>query len=97
MRALYPSKVNGENLRGAWPAIWMLGSGCGSEWPRHGEIDMMEAKNGKPKIHMSAHSTNHHHNINGNGNGNSHHPGSAAFDVNADFTQGTGQNTYILG
>lgn len=82
MRALYPSKVNGETLKGAWPAIWMLGSGNGYEWPRHGEIDMMEAVNGRPKIYMATHSTNH------NG-GNAQHPSAYAYEVNADFTQGT--------
>lgn len=80
VRALYPSKVNGETLKGAWPAIWMLGSGNGYEWPRHGEIDMMEARNGSPKIYMATHSTNH------NG-GNSQHPSAYAYEVNADFTQ----------
>ena len=83
MRALYPSKVNGETLKGAWPAIWMLGSGNGYEWPRHGEIDIMEAVNGRPKIYMATHSTNHY-------GGNPQHPSAVAYEVNADFTQGTG-------
>ena len=85
VRALYPSKVNGETLKGAWPAIWMLGSGNGYEWPRHGEIDMMEAVNGRPKIYMATHSTNH------NG-GNAQHPSAYAYEVNADFTQGKGNS-----
>jgi hypothetical protein len=59
----------------------MLGSGNGYEWPRHGEIDMMEAVNGRPKIYMATHSTNH------NG-GNAQHPSAYAYEVNADFTQG---------
>jgi len=59
VRALYPSKVHGGNLKGAWPAIWMLGKGNGHNWPHHGEIDIMEAKNGNPKIYMSTHSTKH--------------------------------------
>ena len=36
--------------QGSWPAIWMLGSGNGHEWPRHGEIDIVEAVNGDPRV-----------------------------------------------
>ena len=50
VRATIPAKVDGGNLRGAWPAIWMLGTGNGHEWPRHGEIDIVEAVNGEPKV-----------------------------------------------
>ena len=92
VRALYPSKVNGETSKGAWPAIWMLGSGNGYEWPRHGEIDIMEAVNGRPKIYMATHSTNHY-------GGNPQHPSAVAYEVNADFTQGTGNSAkhYYIG
>ncbi len=40
--------------KGAWPAIWLLGSGM--EWPSCGEIDMMEYYqiNGKPHILANA-------------------------------------------
>ena len=36
--------------QGSWPAIWMLGTGNGHEWPRHGEIDIVEAVNGDPRV-----------------------------------------------
>merc|ERR1712183_505553 len=75
-----PAKNNGGNLKGSWPAIWMLGTGNGHEWPRHGEIDIVEAVNGEPKIVMTVHSTNH------NG-GNGQHPSHSSFHANADFTE----------
>ena len=50
VRANIPAKVDGGNLKGSWPAIWMLGTGNGHEWPRHGEIDIVEAVNGEPKV-----------------------------------------------
>jgi len=74
------TKVNGGSLRGAWPAIWMLGTGNGHDWPRHGEIDIVEAVNGEPKIVMTVHSTNH------NG-GNGQHPSHSSFTANADLTE----------
>jgi len=80
VRATLPAKVNGGSLKGAWPAIWMLGSGNGHGWPKHGELDIVEAVNGVPKIYMTIHSTNH------NG-GNGQHPSESSFTANADFTQ----------
>jgi len=80
VRATIPAKVNGGNLRGAWPAIWMLGTGNGHDWPRHGEIDIVEAVNGEPKIVMTVHSTHH------NG-GNGQHPSHSSFTANADMTE----------
>jgi len=59
VRSTLPAKPNGGNMKGAWPAIWMLGTGNGNEWPSHGEIDIVEAVNGDPLIVMSLHSTNH--------------------------------------
>ena len=50
VRATIPAKVDGANLKGAWPAIWMLGTGNGHDWPRHGELDIVEAVNGEPKV-----------------------------------------------
>ena len=50
VRANIPAKVDGGNLKGSWPAIWMLGTGNGHDWPRHGEIDIVEAVNGEPKV-----------------------------------------------
>ena len=76
-----PAKVNGGNLKGTWPAVWMLGNGNGAGWPSKGEIDIVEAVNGNPKIYMTTHSTNHF-------GGNGQHPGSATITVNADFTKG---------
>jgi len=80
VRATIPAKVNGGNLKGSWPAIWMLGTGNGHDWPRHGEIDIVEAVNGEPKIVMTVHSTNHH-------GGNGQHPSHSSFYANADFTE----------
>ena len=53
VRSTLPAKVNGDNLRGSWPAIWMLGTGNGHEWPHHGEIDIVEMVNGVPKVNES--------------------------------------------
>ena len=50
VRSTLPAKVDGGNMRGAWPAIWMLGTGNGHDWPTHGEIDIVEAVNGDPKV-----------------------------------------------
>ena len=79
VRSTLPAKVNGDQFKGSWPAIWMLGTGNGHDWPRHGEIDIVEAVNGAPRIYMTIHSTHH------NG-GNGQHPDTPQFDANADFT-----------
>ena len=50
VRSTLPAKVDGGNMKGAWPAIWMLGTGNGHDWPTHGEIDIVEAVNGDPKV-----------------------------------------------
>merc|ERR1712212_43394 len=57
VRAKFPAKSNGDSLLGAWPAVWMLGTGNGGSWPGEGEIDIMESVNGDPKVVMSLHST----------------------------------------
>merc|ERR1719232_33195 len=81
VRALLPAKTDNGNLRGAWPAIWMLGSGNGAGWPKHGEIDIMESVNGAPKLYMTTHSTNHY-------GGNGQHPSKGGtLNVNSDFTK----------
>lgn len=74
------------SFRGAWPAIWMLGNGNGNQWPKYGEIDMLEAVNGDPKIYMALHSPC----CNG---GNAQHPSPNAFYINSDLTQ----NAFIAG
>jgi len=80
VRAKFPAKSNGHNFKGAWPAVWMLGTGNGGHWPGEGEIDIMESVNGKPKVVMSLHSTHH------NG-GNAQHPPSGSLYANADFSR----------
>ena len=81
VRATLPAKTNGQNFEGAWPAIWMLGTGNGHGWPRHGEIDIVEIVNGNPKVYMSLHSTNHH------GGGPQHPPENPYSFENVDLTQ----------
>ena len=46
--------MDGDNLEGSWPAIWMLGTGNGQDWPTHGEIDIVEAVNGDPEVTVLA-------------------------------------------
>ena len=58
----------------------MLGTGNGHGWPRHGEIDIVEAVNGDPTVHMATHSTNHH-------SGHPQHPPKNPFYAYADFTK----------
>jgi len=74
------SSSNGWSMKGAWPAIWMLGTGNGNEWPNHGEIDIVEAVNGDPTIVMSLHSTNHW-----GATGGPQHPPNNPIYVNADL------------
>jgi beta-glucanase (GH16 family) len=40
--------------RGAWPALWMLGSK--GQWPKNGEIDLMEHLNFDGKVYQTIHS-----------------------------------------
>lgn len=80
VRSTLPSKPNGWQYKGSWPAIWLLGAGNGAGWPKHGEIDIVEMVNGNPKIEMTTHSTHR------NG-GNGQHPQQRYFQANADFTQ----------
>ena len=42
-------QVNGDNLVGAWPAIWLLGYQPPT-WPHCGELDIVELANGVPKV-----------------------------------------------
>jgi len=100
VRTTFPTKPSQgawqaeKPLPGAFPAVWMLGvdgdelcgnqPGAGSNWPRCGEIDIMETFNGNSHIFMTTHSTNHF-------GGTSQHPvdagGADGFPMNADFTQ----------
>jgi len=46
-----------ENARGAWPAIWMLpNSNKYGEYPRNGEIDLMERLNADEQFYQTVHS-----------------------------------------
>jgi beta-glucanase (GH16 family) len=46
-----------DNKQGMWPAFWMLGNSIrwGVSWPACGEIDIMEAINGKLTGYGTAH------------------------------------------
>lgn len=78
VQSTMPAKPDGWNFKGAWPAIWMLGSGNGAGWPRHGEIDIVESVNGNPRIYMTTHSTNHF-------GGNGQHPPLNPLQINSDL------------
>lgn len=81
VRSTIPAKPNGDQYKGSWPAIWMLGNGNGAGWPAHGEIDIVEMVNGKPNCVMSTHSSGH------NG-GNAQHPSSSIYmNSNLDETE----------
>lgn len=43
-----------KSARGAWPALWMLGSE--GAWPSNGEIDIMEHLNYDDKVYQTVHS-----------------------------------------
>lgn len=74
------------SFRGAWPAIWMLGNGNGNGWPKNGEIDIVEAVNGDPKIYMNLHSPCCH-------GGNGQKPSKNPFFINSDLSK----NAFIAG
>ena len=80
VQTLLPAKIHGSNFKGAWPAVWMLGTSNGGHWPGRGEIDIYEMVNGEPKINMALHSTHHH-------SGNPQKPPNSPFYANADFTK----------
>ncbi|GAA5483204.1 glycoside hydrolase family 16 protein [Haloferula sargassicola] len=43
-----------KSARGAWPALWLLGTG--GDWPHCGEIDLMEHLNFDDKVYQTIHS-----------------------------------------
>ena len=82
VRTTFPATARNENVwkyKGAWPAVWLLGTGGG--WPKNGEIDIVESVNGQPSIVVTTHSTNHH-------GGNGQHPPKNPIYMNSDFTNG---------
>ena len=82
IRSTFPATAQSENswkYTGAWPAIWLLGD-SELNWPHNGEIDIVEAINGKAKIYATTHSTKHH-------GGNGQHPPKHPFYLNSDFTE----------
>merc|ERR1712112_224327 len=52
VRALMPAKTDGGSYKGAWPAIKMLGVDE-EEWPKNGEINIVELLNGDPSVMMT--------------------------------------------
>ena len=80
VRTTMPAKIDGQNFRGSWPGIWMLGTGNGFEWPKHGEVDIALVLNGYPDIEMSLHSTNHY-------GGSAQHPPLSPLHVTTDLSR----------
>ena len=86
VRATFPATARSEDVwkyKGAWPAVWLLGTGHG--WPKSGEIDIVECVNGQPSLVLTTHSTNH------NG-GNGQHPPKHPIFMNSDFVNGKSSN-----
>lgn len=56
-------KAKLPSFRGSWPAIWMMPSDDSyGDWPRSGEIDIMEHVGYEPEnIHFAAHSERYNH------------------------------------
>ena len=56
-------KAKLPSFRGSWPAIWMMPEGeLYGDWPRSGEIDIMEHVGYEPEnIHFAAHSERYNH------------------------------------
>lgn len=51
-----------QAARGAWPAIWLLPYNDSAQWPRGGEIDIMERLNHDGYVYQTVHS-NYTHNL----------------------------------
>lgn len=50
------ARIKMSNGHGSWPAFWMLGQNIGTnEWPRCGEIDIMEHANSDTYIYNTLH------------------------------------------
>ena len=47
--------------KGIWPAIWLLSAKAGAQWPRDGEIDMMEHINAEARVHFTVHTADRNH------------------------------------
>ena len=73
-----PIKTNGENFKGSFPAIWLVGRE--EIWPHGGEIDILLAVNGDPRVEMWLHSSNH-------SGANAQHPPKNPILMNTDLTE----------
>lgn len=47
--------------KGIWPAIWLLSAKPGAQWPRDGEIDVLEHVNEEDRVHFSVHTQDRNH------------------------------------
>lgn len=49
--------------KGIWPAVWLLAAKPGAQWPRDGEIDMLEHVNDEDRVHFTVHTADRNHTL----------------------------------